>query len=106
LERQIPRHKCEVTIATLLQQCSQIFSTLGLITISGSSLIVTDADGHPLLYFLKGALRWLFSADLTIQGLNALQAFVKAYPPPKPKTTDERHNHKDQAQSYGVQYIT
>ena len=76
LERHIARHKCEITIATLLQQRSQIFSTIGLTTISGSSLIVTDADGHPLLYFLKSALRWPFSADPTIQGLNALQDFV------------------------------
>jgi len=65
LERHIARHKCEVTIATLLQQRSQIFSTLGLTTISGSSLIVTDADGHPLLYFLKSALHWPFSANPT-----------------------------------------
>jgi len=90
LERRIAQHKCEVTIATLLQQRSQTFSTLGLTTISGSSLIITDADGHPLLYFLKSALRWPFSADPTIQGLNALQDFVTAYPPPKPKITDER----------------
>jgi hypothetical protein len=105
LERHIARHKCEITIATLLQQRSQIFSTIGLTTISGSSLIVTDADGHPLLYFLKSALRWPFSADPTIQGLNALQDFVTAYPPPKPKITDERHNQKDQAQSHGVHHL-
>jgi hypothetical protein len=57
LEQHITRHKCEVTIATLLQQRSQIFSTLGLTTISRSSLIVTNVDGHPLLYFLKSTLR-------------------------------------------------
>jgi hypothetical protein len=40
-----------------------------------------------------------------MQGLNALQDFVKAYPPPKPKATDKRHKYKDQAQSHGVHHL-
>jgi hypothetical protein len=105
LERHIARYKCEVTIAILLQQRSRIFSTLGLTTISGSSLIVTDTDGHPLLYFLKGTLRWLFSTDPTIQGLNALQNFVKTYLLPRPKVTDKRYKYRDQTQGYRVHYL-
>lgn len=89
----------------LLQQHSQIFFTISLTTISRSSLIITNANGHPFLYFLKSALHQLFSANLTIQKLNALQDFVTAYLLLKLKIIDKRHNQKDQAQSYSIYYL-
>ena len=104
INERIERVKLSTTVDQLKQQCFQMFPVDNLALVTGS-LIVTDDNGCPLIFFLKKALTWPLEKDPTCTGLEALQHFVKEYPPPSPKRTDKRHNDKEHRDGTGVHHL-
>jgi hypothetical protein len=93
LKNKIQSHTCDFHLESLKSQRSFTFSSVDLPLVD-YSFKATDIKGQPIFYFLKGALRWPFEKDPTSKASEALSQLIDRYPPPPPKTTDERHKGK------------
>lgn len=82
---------CDFTFADLVKDRNQKFPIGHLETIC-EDLLVKDLNDKAILCFLKDGLRRpLHRANPTQACIDALLKFVGAYPPPKPKTTNVKH---------------
>lgn len=98
IHRRFEMVQLSTTIEELAAQRNTIFDTSGLLPVT-ESLKVTDANGEPLIFFLKNALSWPFEKDHTRpdvieEGYGALKNLEKQYPPPRPGKKDKRHKLK------------
>ena len=98
------RHKLGISFDELIAQRGSTHPVTGLSDVTTSQYIV-DSDDVPLVIFLKGGLKWPLKENPVTDGLEAIEEFVRRYPPPPPKKDNVRHSDVRQATGAGVHYL-